>query len=73
MAATDDVKHYDLIVIVIGAGSGNMLLGGELAHLRASTPSMTAPWLIDGSTGSTSTPTRPGSWVRTSCGSSTSI
>ncbi len=33
MAATDDVQHYDLIVI--GAGSGNMLLGGELAHLRA--------------------------------------
>ncbi|MEO6510250.1 MAG: mycothione reductase [Nocardioides sp.] len=33
MAATDDVRHYDLIVI--GAGSGNMLLGGELAHLRA--------------------------------------
>jgi mycothione reductase len=25
--------HYDLIVI--GAGSGNMLLGGELAHLRS--------------------------------------
>ena len=33
MATTDDVQHYDLIVI--GAGSGNMLLGGELAHLRA--------------------------------------
>ena len=33
MAATDDVQHCDLIVI--GAGSGNMLLGGELAHLRA--------------------------------------
>jgi len=33
MAEIDDVRRYDLIVI--GAGSGNMLLGGELAHLRA--------------------------------------
>ncbi len=33
MAATGDVRHYDLIVI--GAGSGNMLLGPELAHLRS--------------------------------------
>jgi len=33
MAEGEDVKNYDLIVI--GAGSGNMLLGGELDHLHA--------------------------------------
>ena len=33
MAEGEDVNSYDLIVI--GAGSGNMLLGGELEHLRA--------------------------------------
>lgn len=32
MTQTHDVQHYDLIVL--GAGSGNMLLGEQLAHLR---------------------------------------